>query len=389
MPKVSIIIPVYNAEKFISKCLDSVLNQSLREIEVFCIDDGSTDKSWEILQRYAKKDERLTAIQQVNSGAAIARNKGLKRATGEYIGFVDADDSIDENYFEELYRTAIDSNADISRAFVKVKFDNENLVSQIRMDVDSYERFYNDEGKEAVESDKLKLRAVIWLSIYRTSFLRENNITFVAKLRTGQDSVFNLYASYYANKIVHTQNRVYYYRLVRDDSLMTQFNYSSSGLLSRALVLQEVVSFINSKHDYNKDAYIEKVTGALNFILDRAANVKGDKTFTDISRIMTATWSKIKYKDGIKEFMFENRKEYLQSIDDTPNDDNLLLYYAQNDLREENLRLKQSLEEVGRTLDDLYHSKSWKVTKPMRAVKKIISVIKRSLRIVNREEDYV
>lgn len=101
-PKVSVIIPVYNVEEYLRQCLDSVINQTLKEIEIICVDDGSTDSSLEILKEYAAKDHRITVITQQNNGAAIARNIGLYNINANYIGFIDADDYIDLDFYEKL-----------------------------------------------------------------------------------------------------------------------------------------------------------------------------------------------------------------------------------------------------------------------------------------------
>jgi glycosyltransferase involved in cell wall biosynthesis len=101
--KVSIIIPVYNTEKYIRKCLESAINQTLTDIEIICINDGSTDNSLSILYEYAAKDSRIRVFTKTNEGVAKARNLGLRHARGEYIGFIDSDDFVDEKYFEELY----------------------------------------------------------------------------------------------------------------------------------------------------------------------------------------------------------------------------------------------------------------------------------------------
>lgn len=103
MIKVSIIIPVYNTEKYIRKCLESAINQTLTDIEIICINDGSTDNSLSILYEYAAKDSRIRVFTKANEGVAKARNLGLRHARGEYVGFIDSDDFVDEKYFEELY----------------------------------------------------------------------------------------------------------------------------------------------------------------------------------------------------------------------------------------------------------------------------------------------
>ncbi len=114
MPKVSIIVPVYNVEKFLARCLDSIVGQSLRDIEIICVDDGSPDNSIDILNRYAQFDPRVKVIRQQNKKQGGARNTGLDAATGDYIGFVDSDDWIDSDFYERLYEAALRTGADIA-----------------------------------------------------------------------------------------------------------------------------------------------------------------------------------------------------------------------------------------------------------------------------------
>ncbi len=114
MAKVSVIVPVYNVEKYLEECIESLINQTLTDIEIICINDGSTDNSLKILEELQKKDNRIKIINQKNSGVSSARNNGIENATGEYIGFVDSDDWIDSDYYEKLYNTAKKYNSDIA-----------------------------------------------------------------------------------------------------------------------------------------------------------------------------------------------------------------------------------------------------------------------------------
>ena len=114
MPKVSVIIPVYNTEKYLKKCLDSIVAQTLQDIEILCIDDGSTDSSLEILWEYARKDARFKIYQNLeNKGLSYTRNVGMDHACGEYIQFVDSDDWIEPDTMERLYTTANDNQLDL------------------------------------------------------------------------------------------------------------------------------------------------------------------------------------------------------------------------------------------------------------------------------------
>ena len=102
MSKISVIVPVYNVEQYLPQCLDSIINQTYKNLEIICVDDGSPDNSGKILDEYAKKDKRIKVIHQENQGVSVARNTGLDNATGKYIGFVDPDDWIEADYYETL-----------------------------------------------------------------------------------------------------------------------------------------------------------------------------------------------------------------------------------------------------------------------------------------------
>ena len=112
----SIIVPVYNVENYLIRCLDSLVNQTLKEIEIICINDGSKDNSLNILEEYAKKDSRIIILNQENAGLSAARNAGMEIAKGEYIGFVDSDDWVDLDFFEKLYIAAKNNDCDIAVA---------------------------------------------------------------------------------------------------------------------------------------------------------------------------------------------------------------------------------------------------------------------------------
>ena len=141
MAKISIIIPVYNVKKFLNKCLKSIVNQTFTDLEIICINDGSTDKSLSILNSFAQKDNRIIVINQSNQGQSCARNAGLAIATGEYTGFVDSDDWIDLDFYEKLYTAAEKYNADIVcvNDDINTTSANGKMISRIMMSVSQNE----------------------------------------------------------------------------------------------------------------------------------------------------------------------------------------------------------------------------------------------------------
>ena len=180
---ISVIIPVYNAQDYLKKCLDSIINQTLKDIEIICVDDGSTDNSLEILKEYKLKDERIKIYTQRNSNAGIARNKGIKYATGEYIHFIDADDYL---YDENVYKCAMEIIKEnkfpkVLRGCAKA-FDNEtnkivpnNCYEQRNLSPESKNK-YLDVYKKTDEA--IKLSVTPWIGFVRRDFLLENNIRF-------------------------------------------------------------------------------------------------------------------------------------------------------------------------------------------------------------------
>lgn len=176
-PKISVLVPIYNVEDFLPECLDSLCGQTLKDIEIVCINDGSTDTSLEIAKEYRKKDNRIIIIDKPNSGYGDSMNKGLERATGEYIGIVEPDDWIDKNAFDKLYRIAKKDNLEV----VKANF--YEYFTKSRKDVSKSEMFIpEDEGKVINPREHRTVfygQPSIWSAIYKNDFLKTNGIKFL------------------------------------------------------------------------------------------------------------------------------------------------------------------------------------------------------------------
>lgn len=205
MTSVSVIVPVYNTKKYLHKCLDSLINQTLKDIEIICINDGSTDNSLKILNDYAQKDNRIKVLSQENKKQGAARNAGLEIATGEYIGYVDSDDWVDSDFYEKLYNAAKKHNFDIAlgtnirvkknanKKRLHIKEEKEYTTLQEKLDV-------NVQWKNPCPTNK----------IYKKSLLVENNIKWPEGVFC-EDRIYTLKAVYYANGIVTVPNVNYYY----------------------------------------------------------------------------------------------------------------------------------------------------------------------------------
>ena len=205
--KVSIIVPVYNVEKYLDRCLNSLINQTLKDIEIIIVDDGSTDNCPEIIEKFAKTDSRIKIIRQKNSKIGAARNNGMKLAAGEYIGFVDSDDYIDENFYEELYNTAKTYNADIVSANIlkhKDKYNKYNVKYRTKKCTNKIQK------KIKLCSDKTNRFFSCWNKIYKKEFLNKYNLIFTVN-RVHEDVIFSTRALYYSNILAVTPNTTYHY----------------------------------------------------------------------------------------------------------------------------------------------------------------------------------
>lgn len=220
-PKISVLIPVCNTEDYLRRCIGSVLAQTLREIEVICINDGSADSSPEILQQYAQKDARVVVIDKPNSGYGDSMNTGLAAAKGEYIGIVESDDFIDRRMYQKLYARAEKQNADI----VKANFYN------------YYEEAGSDEANAQPDTDRIQIptskepftlaengqfswgHPSVWSAIYRREFLEENGIRFMAEKGGGWvDNPFYYETLCAAKRIMWVNEPLYYYRKTNQNS---------------------------------------------------------------------------------------------------------------------------------------------------------------------------
>lgn len=207
MVKISVIVPIYNAEKSLSTCLDSLINQTMSDIEVICVNDASTDNSLSILRNYASRDSRIKIFDRQHEGVAIARNIGIQNAIGEYIGFVDSDDYIDLNYFETLYETAINNNADIAVASILKHKKNYNRYNVKYLDQQSAESI---QDKITLCGDNKKFFFYAWNKIYKADLIKNNDIRF-SEGQIYEDVMFAIKALYYSNKVVSTPNTEYHY----------------------------------------------------------------------------------------------------------------------------------------------------------------------------------
>ena len=190
--KVSVVMPIYNAYKYIRPALESVMEQTLREIEIICVDDGSTDHTLDILKEYQSKDARIRIITENNAGPAAARNKGLSRVRGEYVIFLDADDFFNPSLLEKLYEVAIRDQLDISICRYDI-YNGRKAKFEHNIKSDHGEIFAPGKVVSKNEYPDQILQCTtgyVWNKMYRTAFLQEKNLVFNPDLRVFEDTFF-------------------------------------------------------------------------------------------------------------------------------------------------------------------------------------------------------
>ena len=262
MDKISIIVPIYNVEKYLSSALDSVVNQTYKNLEVLLIDDGSTDNSSEIAEKYVKKDSRFILLHQKNQGLSGARNTGLEKASGKYIMFLDSDDFFDPNACESLYKCIEKTNADYAignytntgedgTKWKEPVFDK-NKFKSFRLSIKDYENSF------------FIMNSGVWNKIFRKSFLDKLGVRFVEKL-PAEDAIFTTYCFIHSERVFYTPDNVYNYRLRNSDSIST--NCSRNYFLGINKAYR--IIYDNFRTSNNLEYYRYYYAKSMNYILYR------------------------------------------------------------------------------------------------------------------------
>lgn len=251
--KVSIIIPVYNTSMYLDKCLNSLLNQTLNEIEIICVNDGSTDDSLIVLQNFAQKDGRVKIIDQKNQGQSVARNAGIKEAKGEYIGFIDSDDWADVEMFERLYGNAKQFNSDLAMCSITM-YDEKTgntTTSDPYMTLDLFPKTFENRAFNYTDTLDFIFRICVvpWNKLYRREFLQSKKLAFVEGLNF-EDNVFNLQTIVEAQRISLIKEPLVFYRKASETSYT--FGKGEHKKLDFFKIFDLEEEYLQEKGIYNK-----------------------------------------------------------------------------------------------------------------------------------------
>jgi glycosyltransferase involved in cell wall biosynthesis len=302
MSKISIIVPVYNVEAYLRRCLDSLVNQTLKDIEIIIVNDGSKDNSQSIIDEYAKKDERIKALIKKNGGLSDARNFGMKYAKGEYLAFVDSDDYVDLDMYENMYNKSLTDKADIVECDFIWEYPQKNKIDKSKID------------KNMI----ISTRVVAWNKIYRRNLIANNKIDFPIGLRY-EDVLFCYKLLPYVKSIAYVDKPFYHY-IQRPGSIANTQNEKVRDIYK---ILELVIQYYKDKkiyekyHDQLEFIYMRYIFGSS---FKRAIKIENKKLRYDVLRegfdllnINFPNWHKNKYLKqykGLKNIYFKTINKY-------------------------------------------------------------------------------
>lgn len=288
-PKFSIIVPVYNVEPYLSYCLTSIVEQTLRDIEIICVNDGSTDHSMEILQAYAKEDDRIIIINKPNGGLSSARNAALKVAGGEYLLFIDSDDIISTHTCDRLYREVLQKHPDVivfgANVFPEAVYKPDRAwlewalsVNPVYYDKDCINALFWERSSKPYACNKC----------YRRETLKNNHITFDEQMKFGEDMLFLFTVFSRINSVIYISDKLYQYRYAREGSLMDHSRKDMEWKLRNHLKIMGRIL-----EDWDENGFIEGneeslYIWCLEFIINEISEIPEKKVRRDICNRLKA-----------------------------------------------------------------------------------------------------
>lgn len=318
--KITIIVPVYNVSEYLEQCLDSITNQTYRQLEIICINDGSTDSSLDILSKFALKDSRFIIIDQLNTGLSGARNAGLNKATGDYIMFVDSDDWLALDACDTAISAAVEKSVDIvmwpylkeygSYNKPQFIFDNDTLFAEgTNVKENLYRRLFGLLDNELNCIENLDSCVTATCKLYKTEILKNNSVTFIDTKRIGtEDALFNISVFEHVNRAFFLKKTLYHYRKTNENSLTS---IKKDNLLDKWLYLFELMQShitINQLNASFQDSLNNRVS--LSFIgLSLNEMFSSEKMSTKFSNIVKIAKSR-KHNDAIEKLNTKHMKPH-------------------------------------------------------------------------------
>ncbi len=313
--KVSIIVPVYNAEMFLEESLNSLVSQTEKKIEIICVNDGSTDKSEQILKNYQDNDNRIRIINQENKGVSQARNTGIANAVGSYVMFVDADDWIDKNTCQILLDRMKKEQADVllfpykretSKGSLKKNiFESDKIFDRNKVKEKLHRRYIGLIGEELKSPENADALCTVWGKLYRVDIIKNHKIQFIDldKIGTYEDGLFNLNYFEYVTRAVYINQHLYHYRRTERQSITSGYN---PNLLQQWNNLFDIMQEYIEMHQLSKE-YEEALLNRIALsILGLGLNVMGSNySVTKKIQMIHVIISSRRYQDAYQKMEYK------------------------------------------------------------------------------------
>jgi len=384
MVKVSVIIPVYNVEKYLEKCLESVINQTFEDIEIICINDGSTDNSLEILNNYSKKYDKIKVFTQDNKRQGAARNLGLNKSFGDYIYFIDSDDYLELNTIGMLYDNAVSNNSDIVVSKIARFNDDSDKIDYSIPGFDFETQFKNVDfnnftfNYKDIKQYVLNRSFAPWMKLFKKEFLLDNNLRFVENLAF-EDVLFHIQTFLKAESISFSPNFFYYYRNNPNSTVNTSKN--GSDIFKIIDLVEEYLVENNFMDEFREEFDLFKVIQILNYIIstrseDYFQKAKGEFLKMDLSSNSLKNDYLVNKFDCVinSNSLIEYMENYYNFIFDDLNKKILVLNDEKDELVKKNKFLSNKNKKYKNKIDKLEKNNSnqdsSKITSSLRKIKK-------------------
>lgn len=246
-PKISVVIPVYNVESFVGKCLSTLVHQTFRNFEIIAVNDGSKDQSLAILREFERNYNNITVIDQPNAGMSMARNRGMQAARGKYLCFVDSDDYVAPNFLEELYRAVTENNADIACCYYYYHFVSSDLLYKYPFRCQGV--FSRDVAMNKLLHDT-QIQSLVWNKIYKRSLFTDYGITFPTMAFEDLATANRLFS--HAEKVVVIDKALYYYNQQSTSTLATINADKINDFISATAMVRSSLENVGVYSDYER-----------------------------------------------------------------------------------------------------------------------------------------
>ncbi len=376
MAKISVVIPVYNAEEFLNDSLSSVLNQTFDDIELICVNDGSKDNSLNILKKFAEEDERIKIIDQENAGCGAARNRALDEVSGDYIYFFDPDDYILPDAFERLYNNAKNNQSDIV-LFKVAKFRDGEPIDYSQPGFEFEKDFPSDVNFEELSFNYKDVKRHVlnsafapWTKLYKSEFINSyDDFRFPVNLPF-DDVPFHVKSMLRASRISFVPDYLYHYRLSNPNSV----NNTSTNAIFIMDIIDMVEDFLKENNffdEFIKEFYLFKVNQIFYYIQTANLEEYYQRARTELLKVREDMASHNLDDDILAKWHLE----YFEFIYASNTLEEYKLNLKVNQLKKQNKKLKKQNKMLKKECNDLKKlnkeisgSKSWKITKPLRNI---------------------